>query len=499
MQSDNLNLEGVPIGTVKNIAGKIKNDELTERSQLGIDLRKNKDLYNNKAHIYFNQRYKEDNEIFKYRKDNPAKSNFIRFIVDLSAKYLYGRATKVRRDFGEKETSVKVGDYLKEIDLHQVMYASAKKAAVFGKQVVRFIGLEMDTKSPPPDGKSTEKTRPYPVLLNPERTWTKFSAWGTLIAVYLEYDVIDYAKSKKIVVHEFITESSRAKWSADADIPSSNTKNFIPLSTEFVVLKNNEDMISDIEDIKDLSIDVTEAYTDMKHFHAKHGWPQLLSEVDLSNVAHSPNKVWQILSDIDDGKKVTDRVAFLTWDGKMKEAHEYASRLERNLFILSNTARISTGDLEAIGQLRSGAALTVAHSIAIHKTQAKQIVWEKNEKEFLTAFLKHIAYLQDKNIETIFPDLDIKITYPTDFVPGDDLQRTQVQQVQAINGLKSIKDIVRENYPELDNAAIDDKFDEILEEQRDMVDSTRRFESTQVGGTSGSPTQKSQEQTTSQK
>lgn len=498
MQIDNLNFTGGNLEIAKAAAGKIKTDVIQARGALGIDLQKNTDLYNNIVTKYFKQRFKESAEIFEYRKANPAKSNFIRFVVDLSAKYLYGRATKVRRDFGKnKETSEKATKLVKDTGLHQIMYDAAKKAAVCGEQVVRLVAVDRDTKEQPPEGLATANTIPIPVLLNPLFTWTKFNPWGKLEAVYMQYDVYDFVKQKKVVYNEFVTESSRVTWSDDDNVVAPAIKpNIVPLTTEFVVLVNNEDRISDIEDIRDMSVDIVEAYTDMKHFHARHGWPQLLSEVDLSNVAHSPNHVWELLSDIDDGKKVTDRVAYLTWDGKMKEAYEYVSRIERNLFILSNTARISTGDLEAIGQLRSGAALTVAHSVAIHKTHAKQIVWEKNEKALLGALMRYMAYLNNTTVSALFPELDVSITYPTDFVPGDELQRVQIRAQEIQNGLASLLDLLKERHPELSEAEIEALKKLIIEEQGLLVDSLRKFQSETVGvsGTSGTSSQKSAEQ-----
>jgi Phage portal protein, SPP1 Gp6-like len=499
MQIDNLNFTSASLEVAKAAASKIKADADNARSSLGINLQKNVDLYNNIVSKYFTQRFKESLEIFEYRKANPAKSNFVRFVVDLSAKYLYGRATKVRRDFGKNvETSEKATKLIKDTGLHQVMYDAAKKAAVCGEQVVRLVAVDRDTKEQPPEGIATANTIPTPVLLNPLKTWTHFNPWGKLDAVYMQYEVYDFARQKNVIYNEFVTESSRVTWADDPGaLTPSIVPNIMPLTTEFVVLVNNGDRISDIEDIRDMSVDIVEAYTDMKHFHARHGWPQLLSEVDLSNVAHSPNHVWELLSDIDDGKKVTDRVAYLTWDGKMKEAYEYASRIERNLFILSNTARISTGDLEAIGQLRSGAALTVAHSVAIHKTHAKQIVWEKNEKAMLGALLRFTAYLQDSSVDSMFPDLEITITYPTDFVPGDELQRVQIRAQEIQNGLASLSDLLKERHPELSESEIETLKDLIIEEQGLLVDSIRKFQSETVGvsGTSGTSSQKSAEQT----
>jgi hypothetical protein len=498
MQIDNLNFATADLETAKAAAGKVKADVDLVRSRLGINLQKNVDLYNNIVSKYFTQRFKESTEIFEYRKANPAKSNFVRFVVDLSAKYLYGRATKVRRDFGNNvETSKKATQLVKDTGLHQIMYDAAKKAAVCGEQVVRHVAVDRDTQEQPPEGRATANTIPIPVLLNPQKTWTRFNPWGKLEAVYMQYEVYDFVKQKNVVYNEFVTESSRVTWADDnSALTPTKTPNVIPLTTEFVVLINNEDRISDIEDIRDMSVDIVEAYTDMKHFHARHGWPQLLSEVDLSNVAHSPNHVWELLSDIDDGKKVTDRVAYLTWDGKMKEAYEYASRIERNLFILSNTARISTGDLEAIGQLRSGAALTVAHSVAIHKTHAKQIVWEKNEKALLMALLRYTAYISNKEMASLYPDLEITITYPTDFVPGDELQRVQIRAQEIQNGLASLVDLLKERHPELSESEIEDLKKAIFEEQGELVDSLRKFQSETVGvsGTSGTSSEKSAEQ-----
>jgi len=526
MLEDSYKLSGKEVGQAQAVAQAVVMEVLSQRISRGINLTKNWDMYNARHAQYFKPRMNEDDQVFQYRKANPVVVNYVKFTVDLSARYLYGRASKVARKFSKTPaTNSRMLDLVKQADIQGLLYEGAKKAAIFGGMTVRLVPVDAMTGLQPP-AKSTPTTYPQPILLDPMNTFIKHNRWGKVVAVVMRYNVHNFATNSMEQITELVVDDSRWMWRnqgvavlpgqminpstiAVVDGSGSQQPNTYRLSDEFVFLRNNEEEISDIEDIMDLNISLDEAQTDKKHFFNKHGWPQLVTEVSLENVQYSPNKIWEIKADDDSNKKVTDRLGFLTWDGKMEDHAKFVKNLERQIMILSNTAAISTGDLEAIGQLRSGAALITAHSVAIHKTQAKQIVWEWNEKKLFTAMANFDAYLQGTKVESRYADLDIVIWFPKDFVPGAEHERAQINQILINSNLKPLRDILWEDTPNATDELIEEKYQEILQDSRDLVDSAREILSVTLGpngekltapqgatGKSGTPMQKSAQQST---
>lgn len=510
MLDDNFKLNGQGIAQAIQVANAVVNEITSERAYRKINLAKNWDMYNANHAPYFRQRLDEDNAVFEYRKQNPIIANLVGFSVDLSARYLYGRSSKVTRKFSKnKAANKRMLELTKKADIQNFLLNASKKTAVFGSVLARNVAVDYKT-GLQPNGKSTPDTYPHPILLDPLNTWVKRNRWGKIVAVVMDYKIQDYTVNKTKNIRELVVEDSRWMWETQAvsnigpyvtTNPVADTgqriDNTYKLSDEFVLLVNNEEMVSDIEGIMELNIALDEALTDKKHFFNKHGWPQLVSEVSLEQVQYSPNKIWEINPDVDDGKKVLDRLGFLTWDGKMADYEKFVKNLERQIFILSNTAAISTGDLEAIGQLRSGAALITAHSVAIHKTEAKQIIWERNETNLFKAMANFDSYLQNTKTDSLFRDLNIEIRFPNDFVPGAEHERAQINQILFNSHLKPLRDILQEEYPEADQDAIEEKYQEIMKDSEDIIDSTREFISQAQGATgkSGTPMQKSKQQT----
>lgn len=517
MLVDTFKLKGQGEGVARNVAGAVVNEITQERLKKGINLQKNWDMYEGHHEKYFVQRYKEPDDIFQYRKENASISNKVEFAVSLSARYLYGRASKVIREFSQDpKTQQKFTDLAKQIELDTFLLDAAKKASTFGKVTARLVAVDSLT-GLQPAGASTETTYPHPILMDPLNTFVKRNKWGKIIAVVLKYKAINWGKNAVRHVTELIVDDSRWMWVDEGGIAEAvaamgvqvspeitgagnytRADNKYKLSDEFVDLLNNQDERSDIEDVMDLNIAYDEALTDDKHFFSKQGWPQLVTEVSLENVIHSPNKVWEITPDVDDNKKVLDRMGFLTWDGKMSDHKEFTENLERLIHIQSNTAAISTGDLKAIGQLRSGPALITAHSVAIHKTEEKQLVWEKNEKALFKALVNFDSQLHGQEVESRYREFKPVIRFPRDFVPGAELERAQIQQIQINSHIRTLKDLLKENDPECVNQSVlEEKYKQILEDSKNISDSTRKFETdqgTKPSGKSGSSTEKTQEQ-----
>lgn len=524
MKVDTFLLKGKTDEQARQVAALIKNEVTSERTARGVNLSKNFDMYEGIHAPYFTRRLNEDDQIFKYRKDNAVIVNHIKFTVDLSAKYLYGKASKIVRKFSKKnkETHKKMLGILTDAKMDKFWYEAARKCAVGGEVLARLVAVDKLT-GQQPGSVSTETTYPQPMLYDPRNFFVKRNPWGNLVAVVIEYDATDYVTTKVEKITELVTSDSRWMWSNKSDSPFLSafvgtsyvptvgttvsgtgifTDNKYALNDEFVHLFNDEDRRSDIEDILNLNIALDEGLTDKKHFFGRHGWPQLVTEVSLENVANSPNRIWEISSDFDDGKSWDKRLGFLTWDGKMEDHQTHLKYLERSIFVLSSTAAISTGDLEAIGQLRSGAALITAHSVAIHKTEAKQIVWETNEQQMYRAMASFYAKIRNSKLEVEFPELDVSIRYPKDFVPGAELERKQIHQLELNSHLKPLADILYEEYGSLTEDEIAEKRAMIIKDSEEIVDSARKFLTDEkkeegpkgVRGKSGSSSQKSSEQ-----
>lgn len=511
---DNLNLaqyigtdSGVPFEVAQAIITKVRND----RTLRNVDPVKFWDMYQGDHTKYFKQRFNEDNALFQRRMDNGIKANLTRYIVDLSAKYLYGRANKVSRKFGENtKTDERLRAQMKKCNYESLILESSKKAGVFGEQGIRLIPVD-ETTMEQPDGRATPTTYPQPITLDPIKTFFLLNRWGKITAVVIQDEYRDFVKGELHKTVELVVADSRWFWDDTGNVamtmpvPKVAEKNTYLLNVEFVLFKNNEFLIDDIQDIVDLNIQMDEVLTDNAHFFAKHGWPQLVSSVDLSKVQHSATHIWNVESE-GPGDKIQDKLFFLQWDGRMVEAHTFVQYLESLIFKISSTARIATGDLEAIGQLRSGPAIVAAHSPSIQKTQEKQVIWTVNEINLIKAMAAFDSFIQKKALETLYPDLDVTITFPVDFAPGEELVRAEVDQIEISQHISTIRDIIRKKHPKFSEAQVDTYRDELFDDSERLVDSLREFV-TKTGpdgnpvqvtkkpkGQSGSTAQKANEQ-----
>lgn len=521
--TDNLQLAGL-IGklstTPLEIAQAIRSRVKRERELKNIDMGKHWDMYQGNHSKYFKQRKNEDIELLNYRKSNAVISNYVRYIVDLSGKYLYGRASKVSRKFSnESNTDERMRKLIKQTHYDTLLLNAAKRAGIFGEIGVRLIPIDFKTGEQPVGGVATESTYPHPILLDPSKTFFLLNKWQKIVAVVIEDEYTDFAKAQKHKTLELIVEDSRWFWDDIGAVGSSNLtgfdaalpsvvgtlkskaeKNLYSLSDEFVLALNNDSWIDDVQDMLGLNIQMDEVLTDNAHFFSRHGWPQLVSSVDLKNVQMSPQHVWNVQSD-GPNDDIEKKLFFLQWDGRMQEAHTFVQYLEALIFKVSNTARIATGDLEAIGQLRSGPAIVTAHSPSIQKTQEKQVTWCNNEVTLLNAIASFDAKIHGQSVESRYKGLDIYITFPRDFVPGEELVRAQIMQIYANSTIKTFKDLIRENHPEFSEAEVEEYRKELIKDSTELIDSARQFvttgpgaKGTQPSGASGSSKEKSVQQ-----
>lgn len=498
---------GLPFEVAQAITSKVKSD----RTQRNIDVEKFWDMYKGNHSDYFRERRNEDRELFKYRKQHGVKANLCRYIVDLSAKYLYGRASKVSRKFGEnKKTDEGMRKRLKQCNYEALMLESAKKGGIFGEQGVRLIPVDEVTMEQTA-GKATATTYPHPITLDPIKTFFLLNRWGKINAVVIEDEYQDYAKGELHKTVELVTSDSRWFWDdvgntqMSKPVPSIAELNTYNLNMEFVLFKNNDFWIDDIQDIVDLNIQLDEVLTDNAHFFAKHGWPQLVSSVDLSKVQHSSTHIWNVESE-GPQDKIQDKLFFLQWDGRMVEAHTFAQYLEALIFKVSSTARIATGDLEAIGQLRSGPAIVAAHSPSIQKTQEKQVIWSANERALIHAIAAFDAFIHEKALETMYPELEPTIVFPADFAPGEELVRAEVDQIEISQHIATVRDKIRQRHPFFSEEQVNEYREELFDDSERLVDSLREFITSSDGeggtvqttkkpkGQSGSTAKKAQEQ-----
>jgi SPP1 Gp6-like portal protein len=480
----------VPLQVAQAIISTVKSQRLIRK----VDTEKHWAMYQGEHSEYFQSRKDEDAALLAYRKKKAVVVNYVRYVVDLSGKYLYGRASKVSRKFSEKnaDTDKRMRDLLKQTQYDLLMLEGCKKAGIFSEIGFRLVPVDSVTGAQPENGVATETTYPHPILLDPSRTFFLVNKWNKVIAVVIQDEYTDYNKGSEGTKHktlELVVDDSRWFWDDQGDFTfssaklASKSKNLYALNEEFVLGKNNDSWTDDVQDILSLNIQMDEVLTDNSHFFARHGWPQLVSSVDLKGVQHSPQHAWEIPSD-GPSDKVQDKLFFLQWDGRMEEANNFVQYLESLIFKVSCTARVATGDLEAIGQLRSGPAIVTAHSPSIQKTQEKQVVWGDNEMRLLTAMAALDSKIHGQALQTRYAGLDIVITFPRDFVPGEELVRAEVQQIQMQNHIRTIKDLIRENHPEMSEEQIEEYRTELMGDSRDVVDSEREFLTTDAGGAS---------------
>jgi hypothetical protein len=136
--------------------------------------------------------------------------------------------------------------------------------------------------------------------------------------------------------------------------------------------------------------------------------------------------------------------------------------------------------------------------VAIHKTQAKQIIWGRNEQNLFKAMANFESYLKGTKVDARYRDLEIEIRFPKDFVPGAEHERAQISQILINSHLVPIRELLRERYPAAKPEDIEAMYKEMMKDSEDIVDSTREFvskaEETGATGKSGGSMQKSKEQ-----
>jgi hypothetical protein len=496
----------VPITVADQIETKVKN----ERNARKVDIEKNLDMYQGDHSSYFKQRRREPNEVFADRKKDAVIANYCKFIIDLSAKYAYGRPEKVRRQFVEGEGPAKTEDRMRHIeeliDIGQFMLKSKREAGISGEIPVRLIPVDENT-GEQLRGKATTTVYPQPILLDPLFTFPLRNSWGKLLGIVIRDEYHDYTRNITVNTNELILEDSRWYWEEDQVAGRRNIrtqvkppvvigeKNMYSLAEEFVIFDNIDTKKDEIEPIINLQIKLDEALTDADHFFAKHGWPQLVTSVDLENVIYNPGYTWQV--ETDDGEKIMDKMGFLTWDGRPEEAGKFRRELEVMIFKIASVAPMSTGDPEAIGQLRTGAALVAAHGPSIQSATEKQVAWESNEKKLFNAIAKLDSKFRGTTVDQRFPQLKVQITFPQDFVPGEELVRAEIDSMSMNAHTTTITEIQKRKHPTATEKRIQEIRKEILEDSEELTDSKRAFVTEQKE--SGQPIQSSSKKSKEQK
>jgi len=114
--SDKFKLENLLVDNDKGsaqaliVAGDVKTKVQNERAVRKVNIVKNWNLYQGDHAQYFKQRNNEDNKVYQSRKNNATILNFVAFIVDLGAKFAYGRPEKVRRQYSKDQDDNKTED-----------------------------------------------------------------------------------------------------------------------------------------------------------------------------------------------------------------------------------------------------------------------------------------------------------------------------------------------------------------------------------------------------
>ena len=481
-----------------SIAAAVRKEVEASRATKNIKPDMHWDFYHGFQEKYFVQRAKEPKDVFQNRKNYAKTTNYIRFVVDLDTRFLYGRPNKIGRYYGEnKKTEDRMAAINKLNHIDNLQMEAKRQASIFGEQGHRLIPVDKRTGSQVEANTSMgPNVYPHAVPLDPRSTYFLLNPFGKPIAVVMVWKYTDYVdESRTVEVTELVTDDSRWKWHDDALQESSLNKYL--LSEEFVLQKNSAESIDTVQDMLVLQTDYNECLTDNSYFFQRHGRPQLVSSVDLSAVIGQDNMVWEIKTDDEASGKILDQLGFLVWDGKMEAAMEHLDKLEAKLFKVSSTASISTGDLEGIGNLRSGAALETAHSPSIQKSKEQQIIWAENEENLANAIVAFDARIHGKSVEDAFPEYSFEMKFPADSgVPGSEILNAEVKQIGLNSHFTTLKDIIREDNPKFTKEKVDAYYNEIIEDSSTLVDALREFKTEEAPASSsgGSSQKKSAEQ-----
>tara|TARA_R100001244_G_C5169609_1_gene131597 strand:+ start:2952 stop:4478 length:1527 start_codon:yes stop_codon:yes gene_type:complete len=470
-----------------SIAKGIIKEVKAERELNNIHPQMHWDFYHSYQEKYFIKRKNEDKIQYDERVKSGKVVNYIRFIVDLDTRFLYGRPNKVGRRYGKNsKTSTRMRDINKLIKVDNLQMEAKRTASLFGEQGFRLIPVDKTTGSQVAiNTKMDANVYPHPVPLDPRDTFFLLNPYGKVVAVVIESEFTDYVKDQLTKVTELIVDDSRWTWHDDALQKSGVNK--YTIRDEFFLQKNNAQRIDTVQDMLVLQTTLNECLTDNAYFFARHGRPQLVSSVDLSNVIGKDNMVWQIDAQDEESIKVLDKLGFLVWEGKMEAAMEHLKELEAKLFKVSSTAAISTGDLKGIGNLRSGAALITAHSPSIQKALEQQIIWSENEEALAMAIASFDSIIHGEKVITRFPEFDFTIKFPTDTgVPGEELMVAEIRQLSMNSHLKTSKALIREDNPNFSDEEVEAYRTELIKDSEEIVDSKRAFETeTKESGPSG--------------
>ena len=441
-----------------------------ERTIRKVNIQKNWNLYQGDHSQYFKQRHNEDAIVYEDRKKNSTILNFIAFIVDLGAKFAYGRPEKVRRQYSIDQDDNKTEDGMRRLErligIQEFMLNTKRMCGIFSEQTIRFIPIDERTGQQVSE-KVTKTTYPYPIKLDSAHTFALRNQWGKLNAVVIKDNFKDYATNQITETVELIVNDTRWLW-YNGNLEKAE-KNLYALNEEFVLFVNNDMRRDDFERIINLQIKLDEAWTDTAHFFEKHGWPQMVSKQDLTNVLQGPAFVWQINPE-NENAKIKDEIDFLTWDGKIEQALEYLDKIESAILKLSSTAAIATGDLKKIGNISSGAGLVTTYGVSIQNATEKQVIWDRNEVNFFNSLAAFDAKIHGETVDKRYPNLEPTITFPEDFVPGEELVRAEIDAMLLGAHAVSIRDVQRRKHPTNSEERITSLRAEIIKDSNELTD-----------------------------
>lgn len=476
--SDKFKLENLLVDNDKGsaqaliVAGDVKTRVQNERAVRKVNIDKNWNLYQGDHAQYFKQRNNEDNKVYQSRKNNATILNFVAFIVDLGAKFAYGRPEKVRRQYSKDQDDNKTENGMRRLErligIQEFMLNTKRMCGIFSEQVIRFIPIDERTGEQVFSTDTvTATTYPYPVKLDSAHTFALRNQWGKLNAVVIEDSFKDYSNNKITNTMELVVNDTRWMW--HDGILKSSGKNKYALNEEFVLFVNNDMRRDDFERISNLQIKLDEAWTDAAHFFEKHGWPQMVSKQDLKNVLQGPAFVWQINPE-NENAKIKDEIDFLTWDGKIQEALEYLDKIESAILKLSSTAAIATGDLKKIGNISSGAGIVTTYGVSIQNATEKQVIWDRNEVGFFNSLAAFDARIHGESVDKRYPNLEPSVTFPDDFVPGEELVRSEIDAMLLGAHAVPLRDILRRRHPTYSEERITELREEIFDDSEKLTD-----------------------------
>lgn len=432
------------------------------------------DYYNGEQAKYLPHFAAETEQDWQRRTEDAIIENHCKSTVNIAAGYLYGASDKISRRCDDPAAQTTMSEIWDFNDFPDFTMDVGVMTGVCGFSVTHLRWVDPDTEEPyPPTATHRDlthgivqyilmdsvETLPIAKPDNPKALSDIFRVSyreaGSGLPIY---DRLQGRQYDTITVIEHIDDAVWHRWDSMKGqfVQTRNDPNpFHSVSTLFVVFSNPGDPMylegdPDHLDVIPLNRDLNERLTDDRLTISYHSFPILVHDGDLANFILKPNS--HIQGD-------PDKIKYLTWDNVLAASQEHAEQLRRNISLVSSVTDLPRGRSADIGQVRSGAGLRSMFQADMLLAGRKQKRAIRYEKRLIRSSLEMTTFYTGQPFST----KNATIIFPDDIFGLDELWKAQAEQLHLQSGTKSLKDYLKENYPNLTEHELDQKLEEIKE------------------------------------